>query len=333
MSNYLIAAGLTAAATLGYRAIVPAESAHFPGLHAFQTPRSQSVGSTATEILDTLENDLESPDLYPLNMLPGGGWLEGPMGRIRYHVFGPEHGKRLVYVNGLSAVCGTSKDMLMKLSDAGFRVLAYGRYDLAFHLTQLRLLILENRFSETGFVLVGNSMGGAISVEYCRQYPSDVKALGLMAPAGLMERPLLSKVLAVPFLGEILIHALSQQIRRLGFGATHSRSPSITDDTVFLEVVNNMQTIVSPGHRRAVLSTVRNLTLWGMDDAFKEVGKNDRKVVVIWGTADNVVPYSVSRKVCSAIPNARLVTIDGAGHLLASDHAKLVADALVSGVA
>ncbi|KXS21774.1 alpha/beta-hydrolase [Gonapodya prolifera JEL478] len=342
--SFLIGAGITAIAALFYRSVVPSNTAHLPGLHAYQSPQAQNVGSTPTQILDNLKNDLSSPDLYPPHLLPNGAWLETPIGRVRYHVFGPADGRELIYVNGLSAVCGTSQDFLTKMAAAGFRVLAYdhfgrghsscppGMYDLSFHVTQLRLLVLETRFNDGGFVLVGNSMGGAISTDYARRYPDDVKALALLAPAGVMERPAISKVLAVPYLGEFLVHGLSEQLRNFGFGAPHARSPSITDDTTFLEVVNIMQSRVNPGHRRAILQTVRNLTLWGMESTFEEVGKHGRKVVVVWGTADRVVPYPVSRKVCSLIPGAKLVTVDGAGHLLVSDHAKLVSEALIRGV-
>ena len=41
----------------------------------------------------------------------------------------------------------------------------------------------------------------------------------------------------------------------------------------------------------------------------------DVPTLVIWGTRDRLVYYDSAQKVVSALPNARLITISGAGHL------------------
>jgi len=63
---------------------------------------------------------------YPLDALPGGRWEDTPYGRIRVYEFGPQKGKKVVYVHGISTPCISGREILLKLADQGCHVLTFG---------------------------------------------------------------------------------------------------------------------------------------------------------------------------------------------------------------
>jgi len=64
-------------------------------------------------------------ELYPDDFYPGGAYVNLPMGRTRYWLFGPEDGIKIVLIHGLTIPAITWKDVAPTLSKK-FRVLAYG---------------------------------------------------------------------------------------------------------------------------------------------------------------------------------------------------------------
>lgn len=53
--------------------------------------------------------------------------------------------------------------------------------------------------------------------------------------------------------------------------------------------------------------------IWNYDP-YKEIGKYDKKVLLIHGNADDLVPISYSERALNAYKDAKLAVIDGAGH-------------------
>src|SRR4051794_35068049 len=80
--------------------------------------------------------------------------------------------------------------------------------------------------------------------------------------------------LLLPHSRELLIHLLAQPLRTLFFRIPLLSLLSPADR--HLTHVNNMQARVMPGHRRAILSTVRYTDLWGLEEVYRVVGTNGR---------------------------------------------------------
>ena len=118
----------------------------------------------------------------------------------------------------------------------------------------------------------------------------------------------------------------------------------------------NLQTIVAlqgallPGYTPAVAASLFVGPLRGLEKDFEKVGKlKSVKVLIIWashsyflcldsythqlyhsqGNKDEQVDYKYAAKIKGLIPNAELVTVDGAGHALCVTHSETVADALI----
>ena len=67
---------------------------------------------------------------YPPNFYPGGRWVNTPHGTTRAYEFGPDSGKKVLLVHGISTPCVIFRDFVWKLVEEGHcRVLLFGKED------------------------------------------------------------------------------------------------------------------------------------------------------------------------------------------------------------
>ncbi|KAI1415973.1 alpha/beta-hydrolase [Hypoxylon sp. FL1857] len=138
-----------------------------------------------------------SPDAFP-----GARDVVTPYGNIRVYEFGPEDGRKVLFIHGISTSCMTLKDIAIPLAEKGCRVMLYdlfGRgfsdapgdvpYDTRLFTTQILLVLASSPLSwagENGFNLIGYSLGGGIAANFAATFPHMVETLILLAPAGLI---------------------------------------------------------------------------------------------------------------------------------------------------
>ena len=82
------------------------------------------------------------------------------------------------------------------------------------------------------------------------------------------------------------------------------------------------------GFGRALLSSRRERLGMAMDSVYERVAKSAVPVLLVWGTADKTVPFSLNEGVRKAIPAAEFHPIDGAAHLPILEKAQLT-DSLI----
>lgn len=64
---------------------------------------------------------------YPPDFYPGGRWVKTPHGTIRVYEFGPEMGKKVLLIHGISSPCYVFRDLAWRLADeGGCRVMLFG---------------------------------------------------------------------------------------------------------------------------------------------------------------------------------------------------------------
>ena len=64
---------------------------------------------------------------YPPDFYPGGRWVKTPHGTIRVYEFGPETGKKVLLIHGISSPCYVFRDLAWRLADeGGCRVMLFG---------------------------------------------------------------------------------------------------------------------------------------------------------------------------------------------------------------
>ena len=174
-------------------------------------------------------------------------------------------------------------------------------------------------------VLVGNSMGGRISLEAGLRMPQRCDGLVLLAPSPAFRRmrqwiPLVRLVRPeLAFLGiRPTHHFVVESIRSMMSDPDRLPAPwyaAAADE--FLRVFS------SPSGRICFLAAMRQIYL---ERAYGERGFWDRLPALdvpslfVWGDRDRLVPASFSRHVAEALPDAGSIVLEDCGHVPQFEH-------------
>ncbi len=121
-------------------------------------------------------------------------------GTIRVYEWGPENGRKVLLVHGISTPCLALGGVANALVEKGCRVMLldlWGRgysdspdlpHDSRLYATEILLAITSSSLAWTpeGFSLIGYSLGGGIAADFASAFPDMVKSLILLAPSGLI---------------------------------------------------------------------------------------------------------------------------------------------------
>ncbi|KDQ63984.1 hypothetical protein JAAARDRAFT_27662 [Jaapia argillacea MUCL 33604] len=284
--------------------------------------------------LASLGSDSRACAIYPEDFYQGGSYVNLPYGKVRYWLFGPENGKKIVFIHGFSIPAIIWKDVAPVMASRGYRVLLfdlYGRgyseapqttYDASLYTTQLALLMQHIKWDKA--YIAGVSMGGAIAAEFTATFPHLVEdKVALICSAGLIDSADLSKTMR--FMSSPLVQSLASSSP---FRLYLRKLANSTSENPIAELVR-IQSAHLPGYNPALASSLRHGPIRGARQAVVELGKSGRGVLLVWGTADNTVPYKYASQFTSLLPTSSLVTIEGGGHDLTLSHPERVSDALL----
>ncbi|QRV93889.1 alpha/beta hydrolase family protein [Ceratobasidium sp. AG-Ba] len=287
-------------------------------------------------------------EIYPPDIYGHGHSIDLPKGRVKYWLIGPEGGKRVVLIHGISMPSLIWKPVANRLAKAGFRVLIfdlYGRgyseapdartttYDAELYVTQLALLLQAVGWRKAR--IVGLSMGGGVAAAFASQFPWLVEShVTFIASVGVMDKSIGTP--ASFWFGSAAFQRLVHSNIGKIFYAPPTPPPTASVLSSSQKLSQDLQTLVAlqgfilPGYTAAVAASVYVGPLRGLEKAFQRVGKlKDVKVQLIWGKKDNIVDYKYAGKIKSLIPHAELTALDDAKHDLCVTHSDAVADALI----
>jgi hypothetical protein len=91
-----------------------------------RSPRWNISTSLSQEELDGLP--------YPLDMFPGGRDVETPYGSIRVFEWGPEDGRKVLFVHGISTPAMSLGGLAEDLAKKGCRVMLFGMFHFLYSL-------------------------------------------------------------------------------------------------------------------------------------------------------------------------------------------------------
>lgn len=298
-----------------------------------QFPHSPQ-GYSVHPSLASLGPETKTKDVYPEDYYSGGAYVSLPFGNVRYWLFGPESGKKIVFIHGLSIPSLIWKDVAPALASHGYRVLLYdlyGRgysdapeitYDASLYATQLALLMQHVKWPKA--YVAGVSMGGGILAAFTSFFPDlvDSKVM-LIAPTGLVESKDLSKTtkfMSSPFVQSVTSSAPFRfYLQRL---ANSSSSDPVSE-------IVRIQSAHLPGYNAAIASSLRDGPIRGLRESYEKLGVSDRKALLIWGTADHTVPYKYATRIQKLLPHSELITVEGGGHDLTVSHPETIVSALM----
>ncbi len=242
---------------------------------------------------------------------------------------GPEDGAVVALVHGYTGPMTLWAGTARALSAAGFRVLCYDLFGRGYsdrpevrYTTDLfdrQLLELLDAEGVAGPIdLVGQSMGGAIVVHFVDRHPERVRRFALMAPAGFsLHEPIRYRMLHWPGVGEWSMGmfgdaTLTRALDRMG----------VPEDAPYRR--DYLEQMRYRGYKRALLSTLRHTPLLTLEPVYRRVGRLGKPSLLIWGTADHVVPFAHQERVRAAIPNIEFHAIEGADHTAQQDNPEAV---------
>eukprot|EP00732_Lithocolla_globosa_P000689 Lithocolla_globosa_v1_NODE_256_length_4785_cov_62.877137.p1 type:complete len:333 gc:universal NODE_256_length_4785_cov_62.877137:2091-3089(+) len=263
---------------------------------------------------------------YRASLYPGpdgdAAFMSLPSGKTRFYLHGPVDGKRVVCVHGISPPAMIFRPLVEMLASKGYRVLTfdlYGRgysdspdvaYDKELYCSQLALL--TKRLGWDKFILFGFSLGGGISVAYASMFPESLTKLVLCAPAGLNPKlPFLGRLLQLPFVGEAIMSTFGPSIMKSNSIKNFASPPSQHAQQMIAICHKQVESL--PGFLRAYLSTIRFFPLTSLGAEYAKVGQSGLPTLVIWGEADQSVPYVCAQRIMALLSQARLLTVKG-GH-------------------
>ena len=175
-------------------------------------------------------------------------------------------------------------------------------YDLKY--TQLKISYLSewlDQFLESlqlkPVMLLGNSMGGHIAMDYALNHQNEVEKMILTGSSGLFENEFGD---SVPRRGD------RQYIREraeLTFYDPAMVTESLMDE--IMEIVNSKRKLIK------LVRLARATHKYNMEDLLPQI---DVPTMLIWGSEDKITPPEVARTFHERLPDAHLEWIDRCGH-------------------
>lgn len=297
-----------------------------PGYEAFLAGELEVRGnlSIALELESMFEPEETTPDGWPRT-------VHVMAGKTRWSVLeaGPPDAPPVLLLHGLGATKASMLPTVAELS-RDHRVLACdvpgfgdsakprGAYDAPWFAA--RVIELLDTLEIKRAALVGNSMGGRISIETALRAPERVGAMVGLCPALAFLRfrqavPLVR--VARPELGIVPLRPRRQTVMMTlrGIMAHPDRIPSSWFEAAADEF---FRVFAKPRGRLAFYAAARHIYLdepHGEAGFWARVAALDVPSLFVFGRHDPLVPWTFSRRVAAAAASARIEVLDDCGHV------------------
>ncbi|HEY7802422.1 MAG TPA: alpha/beta hydrolase [Dehalococcoidia bacterium] len=152
---------------------------------------------------------------------------------------------------------------------------------------------------------VGHSMGGGIVQRFAAVHPQTADALILAASVRANERPRMRmpRFLLRP-LARVIARYVAPRMLKMAYAPGTQVDATVREET--------LRPTRLKGSVDGLLAMLRD----GRRDAPVDVSAIRQPVLLLWGEEDRVVPLKVAQELRRDLPQARLVVIAGAGHML-----------------
>jgi pimeloyl-ACP methyl ester carboxylesterase len=194
--------------------------------------------------------------------------------------------------------------------------------------------------------LVGNSLGGSISVRVAALRPDLVRTLTLISPAmpfldprrtaqgrvlPLLALPRADRLLAWAF-ARMTVEEMAEQVLIACFGDTsrvHAQRRAEAIEEIKLRYTVDHYPKAYLGTLRGLVSSFLRAYLPGPNSQWRLAARITAPTVVVGGLGDKLVDPRVPAQVAKAVPDSRLLILPGVGHVAQMEVPRLVARAVV----
>jgi pimeloyl-ACP methyl ester carboxylesterase len=266
-----------------------------------------------TIIYDVNELIKESP-------LKDWGKFIGLKGR-KVFVVEKGHGESVILLNGIAASVYTWRKVFPVLSDE-FHVYSFDykgtglsdKQNSEYSIDEFskELLELMDYYKINKTILVGNSLGGEVCLDFAIKHPEKVKGLILIDTAGYQYNKEITaffvRLSRFKPVGELIKrHASKRFVKILIRGALYN--DSLIDKDMINGYYKPMRT---EGAFEALIELIKNLSYTEFDyDRVKEITS---PTLIIWGKEDKVISVYDAYKFHKDINNSKLVIMENCGH-------------------
>jgi len=176
--------------------------------------------------------------------------------------------------------------------------------------------------------LLGNSLGGLVSVLVASRRPDLVASLTLVSPAmpvyrvptAFSQALLLLLVPGVPSLAARRIGGITpEESVRAMVGMCFGEPSRVPAERLEQAVQEMRERAEQPWADRALVGSMRGLITSylrvGAANAWRAARSLNRPTLVIWGERDRLVDPALAPRLAGVVPDARLLVLDGVGHV------------------
>jgi pimeloyl-ACP methyl ester carboxylesterase len=249
----------------------------------------------------------------------GGRFVRLRDGWTHYEVAGPDSAPVVVLAAGASVPGYIWQPTFDTLRASGYRVIRYDYYGRGWsdrpkipltqdvYVHQLAEL-LDSLGVTRPITLAGLSYGGTVITSFAAAHPDKVGALVYVDPA--IHRPRqIPWYIRIDPIGDLVFQWQSRgwaegQLNDFLHPERFPRWPDLYRPQMRYK-----------GFRRSRLSDAEANAAFDQRPQLAEVGRHPRPVLIVWGRQDRTVPFHFSDSLLAAMPRAKLVAVDSAGHL------------------
>jgi abhydrolase domain-containing protein 6 len=178
-------------------------------------------------------------------------------------------------------------------------------------------------------VIAGHSMGGGVSIVHALARPDDVRAIALLAPAGLIATGEVRRSWRLP-----LVHRATREVTRL-VAPFLPRSPALqrrafsglVDDPTALDAQTMLELAAGSRSGRSTGAAGTAIVHAGLRD---RVDRLQIPALVVFGEEDRVIDPSGGPRLAAALPSAELLMLPHTGHLPHIERPDEVATAILA---
>jgi pimeloyl-ACP methyl ester carboxylesterase len=190
--------------------------------------------------------------------------------------------------------------------------------------------------------LMGNSLGGAVSVLVAAGRPDLVRTLTLVSPALPTLRPAPGSDKRLPMM--LLPGVQRLAVRQLRAAGPEARVQGVLDlcfaDRTRVRAERHAE-MVAEAHRRAGLDhdplaftgslrgLVGSYAYRGSDAVWRQLARVPAPSLVVWGAQDRLVSVALAVRAATTLPDARLLVLEGVGHVAQMERPDLTARAVL----
>jgi pimeloyl-ACP methyl ester carboxylesterase len=182
-------------------------------------------------------------------------------------------------------------------------------------------------YGKESAIVVGHSMGGAVTLRYAADFPADIEKVILVDVAGVLERTAYVKQIAdIP----LDVDDAPDFLKRMTTGLENVSTAIIEWVNLLPDPINFTTTLNAYWPDNGLNASQVNIALEMIREDYSKILKNvPHPTYIFWGEQDRVAPLRTAKVLTKRLPHASLYIFADAGHVPMTSHPEIFNSALL----